>query len=264
MFHSQNQIIDLILQRLNESKENAKKQFFMMHPVNVARHFVVDELLPVVLAEKIYSEFPKSNQMRLLNNGGELKLKYCHIKNTSTLLQNIHVAIQDPKVISVIEEITEIKNQLPDTSRLAGGVSRLLKGYYINPHLDHSHDVDKKFYRVINMLYYVSPGWKIENGGNFELWDTAIENRIIVPSFFNRLLVMETNQTSWHSVNPVLSDSSRCCIFNYYFSEKSPNGKEYFHGASSPFFNPLIRPRPEQKIRRAISKFKCKLLGKAW
>lgn len=260
----QDVLIDLIIQRLNESKEDLQKQFFSEHPIKVARHFVLDGLLPLELAEKMYAEFPKQNKMRLLSISGEIKLKYSHIKNTSSLLQGLHRAIQSPKVISVIETITQIKNQLPDTSRISGGVSTFLKGYYINPHLDHSHDVDRKLYRAVNMLYYLSPDWKLENGGNFELWDTAIEKCIVVPSLFNRLLVMATNQTSWHAVNPVLTKGARRCVFNYYFSETSPESEEYFHGASLPFLNTLIRPRPEQKIRRFISKAKGVILRKRW
>ena len=98
----------------------------------------------------------------------------------------------------------------------------------------------------------MSPDWKLENGGNYELWDPSIKNRIIVPSLFNRLVVMETNQNSWHSVNPVLCDAPRCCVFTFYYSQQPPRGKEYFHSASGLFFNPLMRPRPEQKIRRAF------------
>jgi Rps23 Pro-64 3,4-dihydroxylase Tpa1-like proline 4-hydroxylase len=259
-----NVLTDLIVQRLNESKEHLKKQFFLEHPIKVAHHFALDNLLPIEIAEKIYVNFPAPNQMRLLHSNGELKLKYSYVKYASNLLQELHAAFQDPRVINVIEEITEIKNQVPDRSRLAGGISTLLKGHYINPHLDNSHDVDRQLYRTVNLLYYVSPNWKLENGGNYELWDESVNHCIIVPSFFNRLVVMETNRKSWHAVNPVLCDSSRCCVFNYYFSETSPEHEDYFHTASSLFFNPLIKPRPEQKIRRAISRVKEALVKKIW
>jgi Rps23 Pro-64 3,4-dihydroxylase Tpa1-like proline 4-hydroxylase len=254
------QLTELIVNRLNEAKENLKKQFFQTHLIKVAHHFTLDNLLPIEIAERIYTNFPKPSQMRLLNSPGELKFKYSYVKNESTLLQDIHFAIQDPRVIAVIEEITEIKNQVPDKSRIAGAVSTLLKGHYINPHLDNSHDIEKKLYQTVNLLYYVSPHWKLENGGNYELWDESITNRMIVPSLFNRLLVMETNQTSWHSVNRVVCNAPRCCVFNYYFSENPPRGHAYFHTASSLFFNPLIRPRPEQKIRRAIMRIKNTIL----
>lgn len=255
------QFIELITNRLRNAQNNLKEQFFHSHPIKVARHFALDQLLPIDLAEKIYNNFPKIQQMKNLKVFGELKMKYSHIKHTDTLLQDLHHAIQDPRVIALIEEITEIKKQLPDKSRIAGGVSALLKGHYINPHLDSSHDIDKKFYRTVNLLYYVSPNWKIENGGNYELWDQAVENRIEVPSLFNRLLVMETNQTSWHAVNPVRCEQPRYCVFNYYFSEQSPLGDDYYHGSSLfTFINPLFRARPEQTFLRALDRVKKVML----
>ncbi|MGQ3887594.1 2OG-Fe(II) oxygenase [Legionella sp. CNM-1927-20] len=250
-----NQLTDLIVSRLTEAKDHLKKEFFMEHPIKVARHFVLDNLLPTEIAEQIYANFPKPNQMHLLSIFGRLRLKYSHLKDTHSLLQDINAAIQDPKVVAIIEEITGIKNQIPDPTRYAGGISTLLKGYYINPHIDHSHDVEKKqYYRVVNVLYYVSPNWQLENGGNFELWDESIKNHIIIPCLFNRLVVMETNRSSWHAVNPVLCDAPRCCVFNYFFSEQSPEGEAYFFKA------PSYRARPEQKIRRAIDFVKGRFL----
>ena len=81
--------------------------------------------------------------MHLLNSIGELKLKYSFVKNEATLLQDIHFALQNHRVIAMIEEITGIKNQFPDKSPLAGAISTYLKGHYINPHIDNSHDGKK-------------------------------------------------------------------------------------------------------------------------
>lgn len=241
------QLITLIVKRLKENQERLKQEFFFTHPIKVARHFALDDLLPLELAEKIYEYFPKPREMHLLRMKGKIKLKYSHLKDTHSLLQDINAAIQDPAVVAAIEEITEIKNQIPDPTRFAGGISTLLKGYYINPHLDNSHDVEmKRYYRTLNVLYYVSPNWTVQNGGNYEVWDADIQNCIQVPSFFNRLVVMETHRTSWHAVNPVLCDQPRCAIFNYYFSEQSPEGEDYFFDA------PSFKARPEQKFRRAI------------
>ena len=245
-----NQLTSLILARLNETKAHLKQQFFFAHQINVARHFVLDNLLPIEIAEKIYASFPKPKHMHLLSIPGKLKLKYSHLKEVSSLLVDINAAIQDPQVVAIIEEITQIKNQIPDPSVFAGGISTLLKGYRLNPHLDNSHDVDRKHYRTVNVLYYVSPDWRLENGGNYELWDKEIKNCIIVPSLFNRMLVMETNQTSWHAVNPVLCNAPRCCVFNYFFSEQSPEGHDYFFNGSS------FKARPEQKILRTLERAK--------
>jgi len=51
-------------------------------------------------------------------------------------------------------------------------------------------------------------------------------------SNFNRLVVIETNKTSWHSVCQVKVDKIRCCVSNYYYSSISPDYNEYFHVTS--------------------------------
>lgn len=243
------QLTELIVQKLIENKEQLKKEFSRTHPIQVARHFALDNLLPTEIAEQIYANFPKPNKMRPLSSYGECKLKFVPLKKTSDLLQELTAAIQDEKVIAVIEEITGIEKQIPDPAPNAGGITALVKGNFINPHLDNSHDAGGKQYRTVNLLYYVSPDWKEENGGNFELWDEAVKNAIVVPSLFNRLVVMETNRKSWHAVNPVQVDAPRCCVFNYFFSELSPEHEDYFHTTS---FN----ARPEHPFQRMIASIK--------
>lgn len=70
----------------------------------------------------------------------------------------------------------------------------------------------------LNVLFYVSPEWTLKNGGAFELWDDNIEIPKAILSRFNRVVVMETNKTSWHLVSKVLVNQPRCSIYNYYFS----------------------------------------------
>lgn len=34
---------------------------------------------------------------------------------------------------------------------------------FSQPHLDNSHDNKRKLWRVLNLLYYVTPNWEQEN-----------------------------------------------------------------------------------------------------
>lgn len=245
---------NLILKRLDEEKSELKKQFFQKHSLEISRYFTLDNLLPEPLALEIYANFPKIKRMKMLKGFGQLKLKYSHLQDTPQILRDINASIQDPRVVDAIGDITGIKKQLPDISRFAGGVSTLVKGYYLNPHIDISHNAEiKNYYRTANVLYYVSPDWKSENGGNYEIWDKKVEQCIVVPALFNRLLVMETNSASWHGVSEVLCDEPRCCIFNYYFSEESPEGKDFSQTVAS------FKVRPERRIYRSLQNIKEKL-----
>jgi 2OG-Fe(II) oxygenase superfamily len=99
------------------------------------------------------------------------------------------------------------------------------------------------------LLYYVTPDWQVENGGNLELWPEGLEGRqVVIHSRFNRLAVMATHDASWHSVSPIArEDGARRCVSNYYFSDASLKDSEKFHVTS-------FRGRPEQKVRDMILK----------
>ena len=109
----------------------------------------------------------------------------------------------------------------------------MAKGAYLRPHLDNSHDKRRERYRVLNLLYYVTPDWQVDYGGSLQLWDDGPGSTPrTFPSYFNSLAIMLTNKESWHSVNEVRHDGRRCCVSNYYFSRKSPEAADYFHATS--------------------------------
>ena len=148
-------------------------------------------------------------------------------------------------IVDLVAELTLLSEIEPDPSLYAGGLSMMFYGDFLNPHIDNSHDSDRNRYRRLNLLYYVSPDWKIENGGNFELWDRDRVKQKTITAKTNRLVVMETNKTSWHSVSKITIDKPRCCVSNYYFSKNSPDSTEYFHVTS-------FSGRPDERIKRFI------------
>jgi Rps23 Pro-64 3,4-dihydroxylase Tpa1-like proline 4-hydroxylase len=161
------------------------------------------------------------------------------------ILANITYAFQDDKIVELVSEICGFEEIEPDPMLYAGGLSMMFQGNFLNPHLDNSHDGKRDRYRRLNLLYYVSPNWHQENGGNFELWDDSRTKVKTLVANTNRLIVMETNKLSWHSVSKVKVDKPRCCVSNYYFSKISPDSTDYFHVTS-------FTGRPEEKIKRML------------
>lgn len=88
--------------------------------------------------------------------------------------------------------------------------------------------------------------WCLEKGGNLELWPRGPRHTpITVESRFNRLALMMTHPTSWHSVSQHKSMENRCCLSNYYFSASPVGGRSYYHVTQ-------FRGRREQPIRDVI------------
>jgi len=233
----------LIVEKLDQQKLQCSREFET--PDQVAG-FVVDDLLPDEIAQEVARAFPRSDQMVLRNSMHECKYVSSQISDYDPLIEECIFAFQEPEVVSKVSEITGIPNLLGDELLYAAGLSAMPKRCFLKPHLDNSHDLSGKRYRVLNLLYYVTPDWQESYGGNLEIWDHGVKAapRTIV-SRFNRLLVMSTFRTSWHSVSEVRHDDMRRCVSNYYFSKESLEQRDYYHVTS-------FKGRPKDGMLRAI------------
>lgn len=233
-------LADLIFQRLIGEQQRLKQEFSLKGRINSC---FIDNLLPENIAKEIYLAFPSPEEMAIHKSIRENKRIAAQMDLYNPLLEEIVYAFQDKRIVDVVTEITGLKQMVPDEHLYAGGVSLMAEGNFLNPHLDNSHDNDRENYRVLNLLYYVTPDWKIENGGNLELWDKGVKSQQrTIHSRFNRLVLMVTNTSSYHSVSKVVSDGKRCCVSNYYFSKIPAEPKEYFHVTS--FYG-----RPEEPVK---------------
>jgi len=239
-------LVNLILQRLDRDAKQIAADFGAEKGVKT-RFCAIDDLLPDDIAQKIADGFPPTSEMRLMKSFRELKYNSKSLDKFDPLIADITFALQDNRVIDKIAELTGIKDPHGDPHLYAGGLSAMTRGHFLNPHIDNSHDGEQQNYRVLNLLYYITPGWRSENGGNLELWDESVTKPVEIPSLFNRLVLMATNDKSWHSVNEVKVDGVRRCVSNYYFSPHSPNGYETSHVT-------YFMARPEQKVRRIVTK----------
>lgn len=235
----------LIASRMQEVVFQSRQQWQSSAPVNV---FVIDDILPAAIAAEVRAAFPDSTKLMLRKSLRELKYVSAQMNEHAPILEEVLFAFQEPAVVDLVGQITGLRSLQADEHLYAGGISMMGQGHFLNPHLDNSHDKDRQRYRVLNLLYYVSPDWREENGGNLEVWPDGTKAKpTTIVSRFNRLAVMVTNQHSWHSVSKNVSDEIRCCISNYYFSAHPVGDDDYFHPTS-------FRGRPEEPLKDVVLK----------
>jgi Rps23 Pro-64 3,4-dihydroxylase Tpa1-like proline 4-hydroxylase len=240
---SRHSIAQEIQSRLSGSAVQLAGQWRESAPIN---HFVLDDVLPEASAAAIRAAFPSAKSMSLKRSLRELKYVAAQMDGYEPLLEEAIYAFQAPEILRSIEAITGLNALEPDELLYAGGVSLMAPGHFLNPHVDNSHDKFRQRYRVLNLLYYVSPGWSEQHGANLELWpEGPRKSPQTIVSKFNRLVVMITHEGSWHSVSRNRANENRCCVSNYYFSQQPPGGKHYFHVTS-------FRGRPEQPLRDLV------------
>lgn len=232
---------DHITTRLQTNAEALTAQWHNSGPV---RHLIIDDLLPEDWALNIATAFPSLNRLRRYESLKERKGVGVDMDAYPSVLKNITFAFQDSRVIDMVSRITGISPLNPDGNLYSSGLSSMAEGDFLNPHIDNSGNPLLNQYRRINALYYVSPEWNPAWGGNLELWDARRANPFPVESRFNRLVLMNTNRTSFHSVKTIHGCGPRVrnCVSNYYFSPQSPEERDYFHVTR-------FRGRPEQPLR---------------
>lgn len=237
-------VSNLIYNKIYSEKANLIEQF--KNSKEKIGFFYIDDLLPKEIAEACFKVFPKSSEMRCLKSLREFKYVSAQMDKHHKLLEDVLYAFQDKKVVDIIGEICSINSLYADESLYAGGISLMAQNNFLHPHLDNSHDAERLRWRVLNLLYYVTPDWETENGGHLELWPNGPKKEAVtIESKFNRLVVMATHDLSWHSVNKVTVDKSRCCLSNYYFSESPLREKDKFHVTK-------FRGRPEDTFTNFV------------
>lgn len=198
--------VDEVLTALAQHAQDIQAQW--VTPTDTTtRHFAVDCFLPQALATQAFAAFPRDGQgFYTRENFREKKSTSAQLSDYDPLRADITYALQDPSVVGAIGRLTGMQHLEPDPDLSRGGLSMMFKGDCLNPHIDNSHDAQRNRYRRLNILYYVSPDWKLANDSNFELWE---ENRTTPKTFVsggNRLVVMETTKRSSHSVSELLVD----------------------------------------------------------
>ena len=85
-----------------------------------------------------------------------------------------------------------------------GGIHQTGARGHLDVHVDFNFIAERELHRRLNILIYFNKDWKPEWGGNIELWDKDV--KVCVHSFspiFNRCVVFETNEISYHGVTAV-------------------------------------------------------------
>ena len=242
--YSRDNLAQHMLERFDEPTTTACKK--QVSDSSTIQFFFVDDLLPESVAQLIYESFPTTDKLRERKTIREHKFVTSQMNKHAPQLEEALFAFHDPRILEVISQIMNLKDLEADPELYAGGISIMGQGNFLNPHLDNSHNNDRTKYRILNLLYYVSPNRVLSDGGNLEVWPNGTKAEpITIASKFNRLAVMTTGPDSWHSVSKVLSTQPRCCISNYYYFSEKPLSDQ------TTFVSPVseVVPRKRLKIR---------------
>ena len=161
-------IANYILRRMEEEKDGLINKYHKSQ--DSIGYFILDDLLPEKLAAELFDLFPEVSMMNKRSTLRENKYYSSQMNKLDKIIEEPIFSFHDRRVLKLIKDICGFSTIYPDTELYAGGISTMKKDQFLNPHIDNSHDRKRGKWRILNLLYYVTPQWKIEYGGNLELW----------------------------------------------------------------------------------------------
>jgi len=108
------EIVQLILDRLTSEQSKILAQW--LAPVGTTtRHFYVDDLLPIELANAAYQAFPRDGAGFFSKaTFREKKRTSAHLSEYAPILSDLTYAMQDPAVVSKVADIIGFREIEPD------------------------------------------------------------------------------------------------------------------------------------------------------
>ena len=192
-------------------------------------HWVLDNFFPVEMARQLSKEFPDYNEpnWHWYNNPLENKKAKNSWYEFPPFTYQIFSHLNSVEFIESISEITGIKTLYPDVGLHGGGLHIHGKGDKLNVHLDYSIHPKLKLQRKINLIIYLGEGWNPEWGGQLELWSADKKECVTsVDTLFNRAIIFDTTQKSYHGLPTPLScpdDCYRKSLAVYYLTDAPEN-----------------------------------------
>ncbi len=196
------------------------------------RHLVIDDFLQPAFARRLLDEFPQFERGNARNEHGELGGKSVveQIRALGPAFADVDTLIQSSDFLDWLSRVTAIPGLLYDRHYFGGGTHENRHGQELDPHVDFNRHPENGWHRRLNLIVYLNPEWHDDWGGSLELHSgpRADDNRIkLVTPLFNRCVIFETTETSWHGFSRIdLPDDrrmlSRRSLALYFYTRERP------------------------------------------
>ena len=203
MLDRASEICHMIVDRIQQDFLRLERDF---NATDGTRCCWIDNLLPQEILTAALSELPPLREMIRRKSLQERKYVSAQFDRLGAA-GSLAVGFGRQEIADVVAMLLGKHRLDTDPKFYNGGLTIMVPGDFMCPHLDNSHNYERQQRRAVVLLYYMAPFWCANYGGSLELWDDdRSEPPRTVEYKPNRLVIMETTEHSWHAVQPVLDD----------------------------------------------------------
>lgn len=194
--------------------------------------FSLDNFLEQDFAERVLAGFPSyesatklGRTFQAVNERGKVQLT--DSDKFAPAVKELNEALACQEWLDVLSYVMDVPKLRPDDQLIGGGMHQTGPRGHLDVHVDFNYIKDRDLHRRLNILIYFNKDWKLDWGGNVELWDKDVKicHHSLSP-IFNRCVVFATNQISYHGVTAVQcpEGGSRKSFAAYYYTAEAPAG----------------------------------------
>lgn len=217
-------------------------------------HIVIDNFIEVTDAKSVVAAYPDFNSAIELGQtfkavNERKKVQVSDSKKFAEPVAELNRVLASADFLADLAYITNIPNVLADEQLVGGGIHITGAGGHLDVHVDFNFIEDRQLHRRLNLLLYLNEPWQKDWGGQFQLWDSEVKNcAATFDPIFNRCVIFETNEVSFHGVVPVSPESPfpRRSFATYYYTREAP---PHWTGVSH---STIFKARPEEKVKRML------------
>jgi hypothetical protein len=172
-------------------------------------HLHVENFLPEDVARALAAEFPKPGAIpwRLAGPGDVSHTNDPNVEKISSsdeeafppLIRHVMHEFNSGTFVNFLAKLTPYKMLSPDPAFHGCGMHSTGRGGRLMVHADASRHPNPKLQQLLNVIYYVTPDWQEDWGGQFELWSKDHSHCVkrVTPKF-NSMLIFFTGSNSYH------------------------------------------------------------------
>lgn len=261
---------------LEQRLEGLRESFDSANPF---RHVVVDGFLAEDFCRQLSADFPGFEDRYARNEMGQVGGKAVRqdLRDLSEAYGELDRLLQSGEFLQLMSRLTGIDDLLYDPDYVGGGTHENRHGQGLAPHVDFNYLPKTGWHRRLNLILYLEGDWQESWGGCLDLhsdpWDSTVDEVKRVLPAFNRCVLFETNEVSWHGFEAIdLPESerhrSRRSIAIYlYTRERDPAETAPSHGTIyvPPGLPPQVQPgqvldeKSYLELRRRFAQLKGQL-----
>jgi len=225
-------------EKIFNSPDTLRRQFDTARPY---RHLVFEDFLANDVAESILATFPKPEKMKVKDNDESLKLYLRDLRKLNPTVKSVFDEFASERFLQALAQITGIPDLHADPYLEGAGLHQGANGSFLNIHADFNFHEQLQMHRRLNILIYFNKDWQQEYNGYLEAWDKELKFCKMIKPSFNRCVLIETTETSYHGYLKLnVPDSvTRKSLAAYFYTLTRPAEE------IAPPHNTLWQKRPE-------------------